>query len=199
MNLIKTAVVCIAVGCFSFSQLQAQSKSKSKSILNSVLNKVVESNKAGDITGKWMYQGAACNFESDNILQRMGGAVAAGQVEKQFDEYLAKLGIKAGAGTFVFNADKTYSASLGKAKMSGEYALNEATGIITLTYLNGAAEIHAAIAKSNNEMKLLFDADNLLKFLKAASSTTNNSTLKAIVAITDAYDGVQLGINLKKQ
>jgi hypothetical protein len=197
MKFIKTIVVCIAVGCLSLSQLQAQSKSKS--ILNNVLNKVMESNTVSDISGKWIYQGSACNFESSNILQRAGGAVAAAQVEKQFDEYLAKLGIRRGIGEFVFNADKTYSASLGKAKMNGEYSLDEAAGTITLTYLNGVGQIHASVAKSNNHLKLLFDADNLLKFLKAVSAKTNNSTLKAIVAITDTYDGLQLGIDLQKQ
>jgi hypothetical protein len=164
------------------------------------LDKVVESNTGvRDIAGRWIYQGAACNFESDNILKQAGGAVAAGQVEKQADEYLAKLGIKKGAGEFTFNADKTYSAILGKTKLNGNYTLDESSNTVTLTYLKGAGRINASVVKSDNHLKLLFDADNLLKLLKTVSSATNNSTLKAITAITDAYEGVQLGFDLQKQ
>ncbi|SFK35497.1 protein of unknown function [Porphyromonadaceae bacterium KH3CP3RA] len=198
MKYVRTVILCITVGCLSFPQSQAQSNSKS--ILNNVLNKVVESNTGvGDITGRWLYQGAACNFKSSNILKQAGGAVAASQVEKQFDEYLTKLGIREGAGEFTFNADKTYSAILGKAKLNGDYTLDESSNTVTLTYLKGVAKINASVAKSDNHLKLLFDADNLLKLLKVVSSATNNSTLKAITAITDTYDGVQLGFDLQKQ
>lgn len=198
MKYVTTVILYITMGCLSFSQSQAQSNSKS--ILNNVLNKVVESNTGiGDITGRWMYQGSACNFESTNILKQAGGAVAASQVEKQFDEYLTKLGIREGTGEFTFNTDKTYSAILGKTKLNGNYTLDESSNTITLTYLKGVGKINASVAKSDNHLKLLFDADNLLKLLKVVSSATNNSTLKAITAITDTYDGVQLGFDLQKQ
>lgn len=198
MNFFKTAVLCIAMGFLSIFQSYAQSDSKSK--LNNFLNKVVES-KAGtiDITGRWTYQGAACSFESSNILKQAGGAVAANQLEKQFDEYLTKLGVSEGAGEFTFNADSTYSAILGKARLSGDYTLDESSKTVTLTYLKGMGKIDASVAKSGNHLKLLFDADSILRLLKIVSVTTNNNTLKAITAITDTYDGVQLGFDLQKQ
>lgn len=198
MNYVKTVILCITVGCLSFSQSQAQSNSNS--IFNSILKKVVDTNTGiGDISGKWNYEGSACNFESTNILKKAGGAVAAGQVEKKFDDYLSKVGIREGAGEFTFNADKTYSAVLGKAKFNGDYTIDESTNTITLTYLKGVAKINASVDKSDNQIKLLFDADNLLKLLKFVSSATNNSTLKAVTAITNSYDGIQLGFELRKQ
>ena len=49
-----------------------------------------------DMTGTWSYTGSAIEFESDNLLQKAGGAVAATAAEKKLDEQLAKVGIKAG-------------------------------------------------------------------------------------------------------
>ena len=198
MKLLTTAILCITVGCLSFSQSSAQSNSKS--IISSVLNKVVASNTGiGDIDGNWIYQGAACHFESDNILKQAGGAVAANQVEREFDEYLSKVGIRKGAGAFIFNADKTYSATLGRTKLNGNYTIDESSKTITLTYLKGVAKINASVAKSGNHLNLLFDADNLLKLLKLVGSATNNTTLKAVTTFTNAYDGVQLGFDLQKK
>lgn len=198
MKFLKTAVLCIAIGSLSIFQSYAQSDSKSK--FNSFLNKVAESRTGTfDITGRWTYKGAACSFESGNILKKAGGAVASNQLEKQFDEYLSKLGITEGAGEFTFNADSTYSAILGKAKLNGDYTLDESNKTITLTYLKGMAKIDASVVKSGNSLQLLFDADSILRLLKIISVTTNNNTLKAVTAITDQYDGVQLGFDLQKQ
>ena len=58
-----------------------------------------------DMTGTWSYTGSAIEFESDNLLQKAGGAVAATAAEKKLDEQLAKVGIKAGQMSFTFNAD----------------------------------------------------------------------------------------------
>lgn len=198
MKFFSTAVLCIAIGCLSIFQSQAQSDSRS--ILNGFLNKIVESSTGTfDITGRWTYKGAACSFKSDNILKKAGGAVASNQLEKQFDEYLSKLGITEGAGEFTFNADSTYSAILGKTRLSGDYALDKSNKTITLSYLKGMAKIDASIIKSGNSLQLLFDADSILRLLKIISTTTNSSALKTISAITDQYDGVQLGFDLQKQ
>ena len=58
-----------------------------------------------DMTGTWSYTGSAIEFESDNLLQKAGGAVAATAAEKKLDEQLAKVGIKAGQMSFTFNAE----------------------------------------------------------------------------------------------
>ena len=55
-----------------------------------------------DMTGTWSYTGSAIEFESDNLLQKAGGAVAATAAEKKLDEQLAKVGIKAGQMSFTF-------------------------------------------------------------------------------------------------
>jgi len=200
MKYFKTIIPCIVATALSFSGLQAQTNTKS--LLNNILNKVSEATSQNldmDISGTWEYEGSACNFETSNILKQAGGALVANQVENKFDSYLAKIGIKEGAGSFIFNTDSTYSATLGKAKFSGNYTLDTDSKTVTLTYLKGIGKIKADVEKSSSSLQLLFDADNLLKMLKMINSAANNSTLKALTTLTDAYDGVQLGFELGKQ
>ncbi|HBX46714.1 DUF4923 family protein [Limibacterium fermenti] len=197
----KNIRISIILGIILLSPLfLTHAQSSGKSIINSVLNKVTQTSKVQpqDLTGEWNYQGSACHFESNNILKNMGGAVAAEQVENQFDNYLSKIGIGVGTCKFAFSNGNTYNANLGKMPLNGKYTVEEATKQITLTY-KGMAKIHGTVKKSGNNLQLLFDADNLLKLLKIASSMTNDSKLKAITTFTDMYDGLQLGFDLKKQ
>lgn len=65
------------------------------------------------IVGTWNYTGADCVFESENLLAKAGGAVAASKVKSEVNDNLAKVGIKKGACSFTFNKDNTYTANLG--------------------------------------------------------------------------------------
>ena len=56
---------------------------------------VVTGKSTANMTGTWSYTGSAIESESDNLLQKAGGTVAATAAEKKLDEQLAKAGIKA--------------------------------------------------------------------------------------------------------
>ena len=47
------------------------------------------------IEGTWNYSGANCVFESENLLAKAGGAVAANKIENDINTQLVKVGIKA--------------------------------------------------------------------------------------------------------
>lgn len=87
-----------------------------------------------DMTGTWSYTGSAIEFESDNLLQKAGGAVAATAAEKKLDEQLAKVGIKAGQMSFTFNADSTFSAKVGQKSMKGSYSYDASTQKVNLKF-----------------------------------------------------------------
>ena len=54
-----------------------------KSILSGVANAVANkvTGESASLTGTWAYVGPDCKFESDNLLAKAGGEVAAKQVE----------------------------------------------------------------------------------------------------------------------
>ena len=89
--------------------------------LKDLLNKENIEKAVNAITGKstacmegtWTYAGSTIEFESDNLLQKAGGAVAANAAENKLNEQLARVGIKEGQMSFTFNADSTFTAKVG--------------------------------------------------------------------------------------
>ena len=113
---------------FVTTNIQAQSWADlfKKENIEKVVN-AVTGNNAIDMTGTWTYSGSAIEFESDNLLQKAGGAAAASLAENKLNEQLAKVGIKDGQVSFTFNADSTFTSKVGKRTMNGTYSYNAAT------------------------------------------------------------------------
>ena len=68
---------------------QSLSDLLNKENIEKVVNTVTGKNTAS-LTGTWSFTGSAVEFESDNLLNKAGGAVAANMVEGKLDEYLGK-------------------------------------------------------------------------------------------------------------
>ena len=56
----------------------------------------------------------------------------------------------------------------------------------------------AAISATSSQLDLLFQADKLLELLEKLTASSNNATLKTVSTIAGQYDGMQLGLELKK-
>lgn len=150
-----------------------------------------------DMTGTWDYTGAAIEFKSDNLLQKAGGAVAATTAESKLDEQLARVGIQPGVTSFAFKADSTFTSTVGKRTMKGTYSYNEEESTVYLKYV-GLVGLNAKVSGSSQKMSLLFDADKLLQLLTFIGSKSSSAAIKSISSIADSYDGMLLGMELKK-
>ena len=149
------------------------------------------------MTGTWRYTGSAIEFESENLLKKAGGTVAASAAEQKLDEQLAKVGIKEGQLSFTFNADSTFVSTLGKRKLNGTYSYDAGTQMLHLRYMK-LIPMNAKVNYTTQQMDLLFEADKLLKLITFLSSKSSSATLKAISSLTDSYDGMMLGYELKR-
>ena len=183
---------------FGTSNVQAQSLKDlfNKDNIEKVVN-AVTGNKSIDMTGTWTYTGSAIEFESDNFLKKAGGAAAASLAENKLDEQLAKIGIKDGQLSFTFNADSTFTSTIGKRSMQGTYSYDAATNQVQLKYLR-LLNMNAKVNCTSNSMELLFNSDKLLKLITFLSSKSSNTTLKTISSLADSYDGMMLELELKK-
>lgn len=151
-----------------------------------------------DITGTWNYSGAAVQFESDNLLEKAGGAVAASTAESKLDEQLAKVGIKSGATSFTFNEDGSFSSVVGKRTLKGTYIYDSSTSNLQLKFA-GLFGMNAGVSGSSNKMSLLFDADKLLQLVTILGSKVNNTTIKTITSLAQNYEGMDVGMELSKK
>lgn len=172
--------------------------------LKSVLSGVVKS-VAGDktttessIIGTWAYAGPECQFESDNLLAKAGGEVAAKEVEEKIQPVYEKIGMN--GCQYTFGEDGSYSCTIKSKTSSGTYTFDSDAKTITMKSKLGIKTV-AYVTVTGDSMSLVFKADKLMSVLKTVTSAASNvnSTASAIDSIANSYDGLRLGFELKKK
>lgn len=196
-NILTIALVTVFSLVATNSQAQSLKDLLNKDNISKVVNALTGNEAEVDITGTWTYTGSAVEFESDNLLMKAGGTAAATMAENKLNEQLSKVGIREGQMSFTFNADSTFTSTVGKKKLSGTYSYNASTKEVDLKYLR-LLNLHAKINCTSNSMDLLFNSDKLLKLMAFIGSKSSNAALKTVSSLADSYDGMMLGFGLKK-
>lgn len=170
-----------------------------KSILSGVAKAVVgnKATTASSIIGTWTYSGPECQFESENLLAKAGGEVAAKELEEKMTAVYNKVGMD--NIRYTFNEDGTYSYQMKKRTVTGTYVFDDAAKTITMTGKLGLKTV-AYVTVTGNDMSMVFKADKLMSILKTITGAASkvNSTAATINSVAGAYDGLMLGFELKK-
>ena len=170
-----------------------------KSILSGVAKAVVgnKATTASSIIGTWTYSGPECQFESENLLAKAGGEMAAKGVEEKMIAVYNKVGMN--NIRYTFNEDGTYSYQMKKRTVTGSYVFDDAAKTITMTGKLGLKTV-AYVTVTGNDMSMVFKADKLMSILKTITGAASkvNSTAATINSVAEAYDGLMLGFELKK-
>ena len=170
-----------------------------KSILSGVAKAVVgnKATTAASIIGTWTYSGPECQFESENLLAKAGGEMAAKEVEEILIAVYNKVGMN--NIRYTFNEDGTYSYQMKKRTVTGSYVFDDAAKTITMTGKLGLKTV-AYVTVTGNDMSMVFKADKLMSILKTITGAASkvNSTAATINSVAEAYDGLMLGFELKK-
>ena len=201
----KRLLVCILlVGLAGFGLGEASAQDL-KSILSGVAkvvgNKVTE--KSNSIEGTWTFVGPDCKFESDNLLAKAGGEVAAKKVEDKMSGILSTLGFKEGT-TYTFNAVSTYTSVVGGRTTNGTYSYNAETDELTLkTRLGIKVNMIASKGLTGDKLSLFFKADKVMSLAQSilgkVSNLSSSSAVGTANSLMDEYDGLLLGFEMKKQ
>ena len=177
-------------------------KAAGSSAVQEVVESVTGISLQADIKGTWDYSGVAVKLVSEDLLKSAAAGVAAGQVEDKLDGYVQKIGIKPGAFGFTFSDDNTFTTTFKGKNIPGTYTLDEQAKTLTLTYgktsfMKGFT-MTATVNITTSQLDLMFNADKLLDFIGKVSATSKNTTLSAISAVAEQYDGMKLGFELTK-
>lgn len=168
-----------------------------KSILSGVAKAVVgnKATTASSIIGTWTYSGPECQFESENLLAKAGGEMAAKEVEEKMIAVYNKVGMN--NIRYTFNEDGTYSYQMKKRTVTGSYVFDDAAKTITMTGKLGLKTV-AYVTVTGNDMSMVFKADKLMSILKTITGAASkvNSTAATINSVAEAYDGLMLGFEL---
>ena len=171
------------------------------SALGSVLTNLLGGSSAvtaSDLQGTWTYRKADCVFETQNLLLKAGGEMAATKIESQLESQLGKVGINPGACSFTFNSDGTYVATIGQYNLTGNYTLNTKSNTLTMTYLAGIGRISPKVVKTGASISLLFEGDKLLSMVQKVGKLSSNSTVNSLSSLINSYDGMLVGMQLSK-
>ena len=210
--------------CFAVTAADAQSGVQSvlnqllgqgttSSTVTSIIENVVGSAVSKldlSIDGTWKYSAPEVQFKSDNLLAQAGGAAATTKIESKLSALYGKVGMN-DYFTYTFNADSTFTQTIKIGNtvknLSGTYSLNKENKVITLKYAAlgkvGLGKINAIYANTGTSLALLYDASDLMAFLKKVLSTVSSLTGKASLAtistLLDNYDGILLGYKMDKK
>lgn len=192
--------LCIVAGALTSAECQAQSLKDlfNKANVEKVVSAVTGQKTTPKLEGTWSYTSAAIEFESDNLLAKAGGAVASNTVEQKLNEQLAKVGISSGKTSYTFNADSTFTTTVGTRQLKGTYSYNADTEKLTLKFAR-LIPLNAKLNYTSESIDLLFDADKLLKLITYIGSKSNNATLNSISSLANNYDGMMTGMSLQKE
>ncbi len=179
--------------------IPAHSRAQSlKDIVSKVVSGVTGKSSEIDLEGTWNYTGSAIEFESDDLLKKAGGSVAASLAEGKLNEQLEKVGITADDMSFTFNADSTFTIKLKSKNVSGSYSYDSSTKTLDMKLIK-ILNLSAKVNYSSSKMDLLFDTDKLLSLVSTLGNISGSTILDAIGSLASSYEGMMMGLSLKKE
>ena len=171
-----------------------------KSILSGIAKNVVGDNvtTATSILGTWTYVKPECQLKGDNILTNAGGEVASAKVEEKLESVMKKVGIN--NIQFTFEEGGVFSYTIKNRKASGTYVFDAEAKTVTLKLGKLGTTVVANVVTLGSNMSFVFNADKLMSVLKTITGAASkvNSTASTINALAEAYDGLMLGFEMKK-
>jgi len=192
------AAAFIVAGCTGIGTKGGLLSGMDGNALGNVIVSVLGINKVSEasLIGTWKYAGPGCAFTSDNLLAKAGGEVAARKIESQLLPYYQKLGVNNSNTGFVFNQDKTFSATLVGKTFSGSYTYDAKTGAITLKTL--LLSLNGYVKMTSNGISLLFESQKVLSLMQTLGAMSGNTTFSTIAELSKNYDGVRVGFNMNR-
>ena len=192
-------LVCIIVLLCAVSvQTDAQNL---KDILKGVAKTVVgdKATTETSLIGTWDYVGPDCQLKGDDILKNIGGEAAGEEVEKKMEAIYAKAGLN--TIQYTFNEDKTCSYTIKGKKVNGTYEFDAEAKTVTIKAGKLGVKTTAHIVTLGSNMSFVFDADKILSVVKTITGVASklNSSAATINKLTEQFNGMMIGFELKKQ
>ncbi len=177
------------------------SSNKAEGITN-LLGNLMASDKVEltDLTGTWNYSAPAVSFQSENLLQKAGGAAAATAAEDKIAPYYKIVGFT--SMTLTIEADNTFTMKLKRGTFTGDITKDEDgnyTFNIKMVKKIKIGKMKTYITKSGNNLSIMFDVSKLATLIEKAGSISGNATVKSVSTILNSYDGICAGFKVTKQ
>lgn len=146
------------------------------------------------LVGEWSYTAPGVKFEGEDLASELGGAALEASVAQRLEKGYRLVGIQPGACTFTFEKEGAFSAQVGGRTLSGTYAFDPATHVVTLRFAKGKYDLgtisgHAYI--SGEALQLVFPVTKLVEMVTALGSKV--SSLATVSKLLQKYENVYVG------
>lgn len=151
------------------------------------------------IIGTWNYKQPGVKLTSSDTLSELAASAASTTIQSKLATYYTKVGIKAGACSFVFNEDGTFTSKFGQKTASGTYTFDASTYQLSLKYNSGLLNLGAIPAyayMNGTNLQIVFPMDKLLTILTSLGSSIDS--LSTITTLLKQYDSVKIGFEFAK-
>ncbi len=149
------------------------------------------------VEGTWKYAGTAIELKTENALKKAAAEVAAVAAEEKVNNYLSQFGINTNNISISFEKEGKFAVKAIGREIPGTYEISEDKKSITLKFTDRIS-FTPDISHTLDTLSLLFEADKLMEFMNYISQRTDISSLKAINALAQNYDGLKVGVQLEK-
>lgn len=172
------------------------------SVLGNILGSVLGNDKVTpkDLVGVWKYSSPAITFESDNFLQKAGGAAAAATIESKMEPYYKRAGVD--NLEFTVREDSTFTMKFKLITLSGNITQGSKNGELVFNFTAMKSiklgSYHAYAMKAGNNLSLTFDISKLMDILNKVTSVVGNSSLKTLNSLLQSYDGMRAGFKMTR-
>jgi hypothetical protein len=155
------------------------------------------------MAGVWKTDGPAVCFQSDNFLQKAGGAAVASAVESKLSPYYKKYGLN--SATITIQTDGTFTMTVKKMTLSGTITQESgaSAGVFTFNFsaLGGLftmGSVTTYVEKTSSSMSIMFDASKFKSILSSMAKLTGNSLASTAASLLDSYEGMCVGFHMNK-
>lgn len=157
-----------------------------------------------DMAGTWIVDGSAVSFQSDNFLQKAGGAATASIVESKLDPYYKKYGLT--GAILTINEDGSFTLSMKKLTLSGTITKNDPnkkglsqSGNFIFNFnafgITSLGAVNSYVTKSSNSLDIMFDANRLQSILNSIASFSKIQMAQTAINLLNQYDGICIGFS----
>lgn len=175
-----------------------------KDALSKITTSVIDRLTDGQLTerallGTWNYTQPGIKFEGEDMVSEMAGNAIESTVVKRLETAYAYAGIRSGAGSFTFNDDDTFNATLGKYELSGTYGFDASNHLVTLHFAKGKIALGTIEGHAYIDGKGLLLVFPVTKFVHMATTLGSKVTsLSTVVALLEKYKNVYIGFAFQK-
>ncbi len=186
----------------SSSSDSGNSNSSTASAIGNLLGHLLSDDniETSELVGTWKYSAPAVSFQSENFLQKAGGAAAATSIEDKLSPYYKIAGVD--AMELTIEADSTFTMKLKRGTLTGDITKSDdGNFVFNFKVANkiNIGKMTTYITLAGNTMNIMFDVSKLASLLSKVGSISGNNTIKGVSTLLNSYDGICAGFKVTKQ